>query len=183
MRLVAFDGDHTLWTPLDGVCLSDRTPTDATGWPHFTYKPISAAPLIVERDDGARFALRAEARSVFEELRRRGMLVGVISYNHEANVRAILQAFGLYDLVDYVVAEWHTNKDDMLRKMLQVTERDGHKLSPADLLLVDDDPEGLYKAQCAKMGVGFVCFGSEIKSLDEVLGSSFNRRKESQPTP
>src|SRR5207253_1097960 len=118
VKLIAFDGDDTLWTPLSGVCLSDRTPTDAAGWPHFTYKQTEHNPLIVERDDGAKFALRPEAHTVFEELKRRNALIGIVSYNHEGNVRRILQAFGLFSLVDYLVAEWHSNKDEMLRKML-----------------------------------------------------------------
>ena len=170
MKLVAFDGDHTLWTPLHGVCLSDRTPTDDTGWPHFTYKAESDNPLVIRRDDGARFALRPEAREVFEQLKQSGVLVGVVSYNHEANIRRALQAFGLADLVDFVVAEWHTNKDAMLGKMLAMAEANGHKLHACDIMLVDDDPEKLYRGQCERMGAGFVCFGSEIEDLREVAG-------------
>src|SRR5437867_3819073 len=93
VKLIAFDGDDTLWTPLSGVCLSDRTPTDAIGWPHFTYEQTKQDPLTVERDDGARFVLRPEARAVFEELKERNVLIGVLSYNHEGNVRRILEAF------------------------------------------------------------------------------------------
>src|SRR3954470_17759008 len=106
MNLIAFDGDNTLWTPLSGVCLSDRTSTDDIGWPDFNYKPLPDNPLIVERDDGARFALRPEAHEVLQTLKQTGVLVGVVSYNHEGNVRRILEAFGLSGLVDYIVAEW-----------------------------------------------------------------------------
>jgi magnesium-dependent phosphatase-1 len=169
MRLIAFDGDNTLWLPLGDVCLSDRTPTDDTGWPHFSYRLTADNPLIAERDDGARFALRPKAHSVLEELRRRSVLVGVVSYNHEGNVQRVLKLFGLRELVDYVVAEWHSNKDRMLLKMLREAEADGHTLRPADVLLVDDDPDGLYAGQCAALGVGFVRFGTDMRSLDEVL--------------
>jgi magnesium-dependent phosphatase-1 len=168
-KLIAFDGDDTLWTPLSGVCLSDRTPTDATGWPHFTYKQSSDKPLIVERDDGAWFALRPEAHSVFEELKRRNLLIGIISYNHEGNVRRVLEAFDLLDLVDYIVAEWHSNKDKMLGKMLMAACQDGLNLDAADMLLVDDDPYGIYAQQCERVGASLVCFGSEIHDLRELL--------------
>lgn len=169
MKLVAFDGDNTLWEPLDGVNLSDRTPTDAVGWPHFTFKPTGAGPLLVVRDDGARFALRPEAREVLETLKARGVLLAVVSWNHEGNIRRILEAFGVLGFFDYVVAEFHSNKDRMLSRVLREARRDGHQLSPADLLLVDDDPDGIYRGQCRRMGAGFSCFGSDIHDLREVL--------------
>jgi predicted phosphatase len=151
--------------------LSDRTPTDESGWPHFTYIGVANGPLVVERTDGAKYALRPEAREVMRRLRELGVLIGVVSYNHEGNVRRILEAFSLADMVDYVVAEWHTRKDEMILKMIEQARRDGYTLEARDVLLVDDDPEGIYGGQCAAMGAGFVCFGSDIKSLDEVLST------------
>ncbi len=168
MKLIAFDGDHTLWTPLSGVNLSDRTPTDHIGRPDYSYKLVDGERLIAKRDDGPQFALRPEAREVLEELRKRGLLVGVISYNHEANVMSILEAFDLLLLIDYIVAEWHTNKDQMLGKMLSTARQDGHDVKPGDALLVDDDPHDIYRGQCSRMGAGFSCFGVDIRDLREV---------------
>jgi magnesium-dependent phosphatase-1 len=168
MKLVAFDGDDTLWTP-HSLNLSDQTPTDDVGWPHYRFSPTKQDPLMVERDDGALFSLRPEAREVMETLREHGVLVGVISYNHEGNVRRILEAFGIEHLVDYIVAEWHSDKDRMLMKMLAQARADGHHVEPSDALLIDDDPNGIYVGQCARIGVGFRCFGSDITDLREVL--------------
>lgn len=169
MKLVAFDGDDTLWTPLSVVNLSDRTPTDAVGWPHFLYKATKEDSLTVERDDAALFVLRPEAHSVMQALRANGDLIGVISYNHEGNVRRILDAFGLSAYINYVVAEWHSNKDRMLRKMLAQAEADGFHIEPADAMLIDDDPYSIYRGQCKRMGAGFRCFGTDISDLREVL--------------
>jgi len=169
MKLVAFDGDDTLWTPLSGVNLSDRTPTDASGYPDFSYRLVKSDPPTARRDDGALFALRPEAAEVIEELHDKGVFVGVISYNHEGNVRRILEAFGLLESVDYIVAEWHTGKDRMLEKMLAAARADGHVMEPGDALLVDDDPYQIYRGQCKKLGAGFLCFGSDISDLREVL--------------
>src|SRR5918911_66609 len=144
MILIALDGDDTLWQPVSGVNLSDRTPTDDEGWPHFTYRQNSKDPLVIERDDGAQFRLRPEARDVLRELRSRGLLTGVVSYNHEGNIRRALEAFGVSDLVDYVVAEWHTNKDRMLEKLIALARRDGHQVATEDVMLVDDDPNDVY---------------------------------------
>ena len=169
MKLVAFDGDDTLWTPLSGLNLSDRTATDAVGWPHFTYKALPDDPLTVRRDDGALFALRPEAAEVFRELHDRFLLVGVISYNHEENIRSILEALGLLAEVDYIVAEWHSNKDKMLSAMMKQARADGHILEPGDLMLVDDDPWEIYRGQCARLGASFSRFGVDILDLREVL--------------
>jgi magnesium-dependent phosphatase-1 len=169
MKLVAFDGDHTLWEPLSGVNLSDRTPTDEEGWPYFTYRPVDGDPTLVQRDDGALFRLRPEAPEVLAALKARNVLTGVLSYNHEGNVRRILAAFGLSDMVDYVVAEWHTNKDQMLAKMLELARRQGHTVHPSDLVLVDDDPWEIYRGQCERMGAGFCRYGVDLHDLREVL--------------
>jgi magnesium-dependent phosphatase-1 len=167
--LIAFDGDETLWTPLSVVNLSDRTPTDNVGRPDFVFKPTPQNPLIAERDDGALFALRPEARSVMEALRKRGVLVGVISYNHEGNVRRILEAFGILSLVDYVVAQWHSDKNRMLLKMLAMARADGRSIEPSEAMLVDDDPFHIYRGQYARLGAGFVQFGVDITDLRQVL--------------
>lgn len=171
MKLIVFDGDDTLWVPLSGLFLSDRTPTDSVGMSDFTFALSQQDSNVAVRDDGARFALRSEAREVLAALKGRRALIGVVSYNHEGNVRRVLEAFGLLTLFDYVVAEWHTNKDRMLQRMLDQARGDGHTLHPSDLLLIDDDPQEFYREQCARIGVGFACFGEgkEISDLREVL--------------
>jgi len=169
MKLVALDGDDTLWQPISGVCISDRTPTDREGWPHFTYKPSDNQPFVIERDDGALFAIRPESHDVLAELKSRAILTGVLSYNHEGNIIRALVAFGVSHLVDYVVAEWHSNKDQMLGKMLDLARHDGHDIAPSNAMLVDDDPDNIYVTQCANIGAGFSRFGVDIHDLREVL--------------
>jgi HAD superfamily phosphatase (TIGR01681 family) len=170
LKLVAFDGDDTLWTPLSGVNLSDRTPTDAEGYSGFAYSLEPGELPVAKRSDGALFALRPEAAEVMQALRERGVLVGVISYNHAENVRRILEAFGLLDYVRYVVAEWHTHKDRMLLKMLTQALVEGYHIEPFEALLVDDDPWEIYGKQCTRIGACFTRFGVEIKDLRDVLG-------------
>jgi predicted phosphatase len=109
--------------------------------------------------------------------------VGIISYNHEPNVRRILDTFGLLDVIDYIVAEWHTGKDKMLQRMLEMAHADGHDITPSQALLVDDDPWNIYRKQCERMGAGFRCFGQDVSDLREVLelvnpGYSFVRGSE-----
>ena len=170
-RLVAFDGDETLWTLTSGLNLSDRTPTDAVGWPDFKYERIkeSKDARLVRRDDGALFTLRPEVPALLETLKQRGVVTGVISYNHAGNVRRILEAFGISEFVDYVIAEWHSKKDEMMRRMLDMARHDGHQLNPADAILLDDDPYSIYVHQYKRLGSGFRRVGYDIHDLSEVL--------------
>lgn len=175
-KLVAFDGDETLWMLTSGNNLSDRTPTDAVGWPDFTYERVTESKdaRLARRDDGELFTLRPEVPALFEELKARGVVVGVISYNHDGNVHRILEAFGVSQYVDYVVAEWHANKDQMMLQILDMARRDGHNLNPADAILLDDDPYGIYVHQYKKLGAGFRRFGHDIHDLSEVLPLVFD---------
>lgn len=181
-KLVAFDGDETLWTLTSGLNLSDRTPTDAVGWPDFTYKRVTEREdaRLVQRDDGALFTLRPEVPALFETLKKRGIIVGIISYNHSGNVHRILEAFGVMQYVNYIVAEWHSNKDNMMRQMLSMARADGYDLSPADAILLDDDPYGIYVHQYKKLGSGFRRVGHDIHDLSEVLTLAHDL---STPTP
>jgi predicted phosphatase len=169
IKLVAFDGDDTLWIPISGLNLSDRTPTDAEGHTGFEYEALAGNPPVAKRDDGALFALRPEAPEVVGALRAKEVVVGVISYNHVGNVRRILEAFGLLEQVQYIVAEWHTGKDRMLLKMLEQARSDGYEIAPSEALLVDDDPWEIYGRQCSHIGACFTHFGVEIRDLREVL--------------
>lgn len=170
-RLVAFDGDETLWNLTSGLNLSDRTPTDAVGWPNFKYERVldTGGARVVRRDDGALFTLRPEVPDLLTELKRRGILTGVISYNHEGNLKRILGAFGVLPLFNYVVGEWHSNKDHMMRRMLDMARADNHHILPAYAILLDDDPYEIYRGQYERMGAGYRRFGYDIHDLSEVL--------------
>lgn len=170
-KLVAFDGDETLWMLTTGLNLSDRTADDAVGWPNFTYEPVeqSDSVRLVRRTDGELFTLRPEVPFVLKTLKGLGVVTGVITYNHEGNARRILDAFGITHLVDYVVGEWHSKKDDMMRRMLAMARADGHNIEPGEAMLIDDDPFNIYKGQYDRMGAGFRRFGYDIEDLSEIL--------------
>src|SRR5690348_3677706 len=109
MKLVAFDGDDTLWVPLSGLFLSDRTPTDSQG-SFFSFQPVVNSPGQIVRDDGALFALRNDAVEALTRVREAGALTALASFNHLSNVRNSLRAFGIEHLFDYVIAEWRADK-------------------------------------------------------------------------
>lgn len=169
MRILVLDGDDTLWVPLSGLFLSDRAPDDVQG-ADFTFQPTPDSPNVVRRSDGALFELREDAVPVLADFRRHGSLTALASYNRLTNVNNILIAFGIRDLFDYVVAEWHSDKGLMLREIVEAARQDGHKVAFEDVCLVDDDYYGLYAEQCKRLGARFLCFGKDVHALSDLQG-------------
>lgn len=169
LKLIAFDGDDTLWQPLSGIWLSDRAPGDEQGRPDFGFEPVPGDPLVARRDDGPLFALRPEAAEVLDALRRNGLLLAVVSFNYEANVRRVLEAFGVLDRFHYVIGEWNRRKDTMMQRLVALANADGHDVTLEEAMLIDDDHYGLYAEQCRAIGARFACFGKDLTDLREVF--------------
>ncbi len=159
VRLLALDGDHTLWQPLDGTCASERYPDDPTGAADFRFAADPADPDLIIRTDGPRFQLLPAARATLVAAHAAGLGLTTISYNHQPPIRAMLAAFGLLPLFRQVVAAWSPDKGAMLRTILAAEAAAGRPLAPAALLFVDDDPYGLYRPMAAAAGVQFLQMG------------------------
>ncbi len=159
VRLLALDGDHTLWQPLDGTCASERYPDDPVGAADFRFAPDPAAPDLIVRADGPRFQLLPGVRATLTASHAAGLGLATISYNHQPPIQAMLAAFGLLPLFRQVVAAWTPDKAAMLRTILAGEAAAGQPIAPAALLFVDDDPNGLYRPMAAAVGVQFLQMG------------------------
>ena len=154
-----------MWQPLSGVCVSDAFPDDAVGKPDFKFAP-TAEQDIVRRNDGPLFELSPGARDVIIDAYNNNVRLAVASWNHVGNIERILTAFGLRDKFSQVVAEWHTDKASMLRKIMAAEEKAGREFAPADVLFVDDDPSDIYRAQAAGLGINFAKMGHPEEASD-----------------
>ncbi len=168
VRLLALDGDHTLWQPLDGTCASERYPDDPTGADDFRFAADPADADLIVRHDGPRFHLLPEARATLIAAHAAGRGLVTISYNHQPPIQAMLAAFGLLPLFRQVVAAWSPDKAAMLRTILAAEAAAGRPLAPAALLFVDDDPHGHYRPQAAAVGVQFLQMGNPAELRDWV---------------
>ena len=160
VRLLALDGDHTLWQPLDGTCASERYPNDPAGADDFRFAAAAADPDLIIRHDGPRFHLLPGARATLVAAHAAGLGLATISYNHQPPIQAMLAAFGLLPLFRQVVAAWTPDKAAMLRLILAAEAAAGRPLAPAAVLFVDDDPDGLYRPMAATVGVQFLQMGN-----------------------
>jgi predicted phosphatase len=168
-KLLILDGDHTLWWPVDEICCSDRTVDDREGWPHFTYRPDPDDPDLIHREDGVRFRLTPHARATIETVAAAGGRLAMASYNYRDNIDRALTAWGLRPHFAQIVAHWHSRKGEMLTEILDAEAAQGHAITPADALFVDDDPYGTYRRYAEAVGVRFLKMGEDIADLSGVL--------------
>jgi predicted phosphatase len=168
IRLLALDGDHTLWQPLDGACASERYVDDPDGWASFSFAPDPDDPDLITRHDGPRFRLMPGARSTLRQAYDGGIRLAMVSFNHLAPIRAMLGSFGLAPLFAQVEATWSSDKGAMLRSVLAAEAAAGHPLRPEQALFVDDDPWGIYRPMAAAVGVRFAQMGVDVRSFHEI---------------
>jgi predicted phosphatase len=168
IRLLALDGDHTLWEPLDGACASERYVDDPEGWTGFHFAADPADPDLITRDDGPRFRLLPGARATLRQAHGAGIRLAMVSFNHVAPIRAMLRAFALAPLFARVEATWSSDKAAMLRAILAAEDAAGRPIAPEQTLFVDDDPWGIYRPMAAAVGVQFAQMGVDVRGFADI---------------
>lgn len=166
ISLVVLDGDDTLWYGLDGGFISGVTYQDE-GRDDFTFRRFEG-DLIV-RSDGQRFVLYPEVRQVLEELKQKGTLISLASYNCPSPMSEALKAFGIHQYFKHPQVEWSGHKDRMILRILDAFQREGYLVRPENTLFVDDDLYGRYRPQMNRIGVPFLQRGVDIHDLSEIL--------------
>ncbi len=155
IHLVVLDCDSTLWEHEDVSTLrppftrvDDRTARDARG-------------------EVVRLSLGA--RELLEELKRRGVLISICSWNRPEPVFGILDQLGLTGYFVHPKVEFHPNKDVMITTLLDELAREGKPLRPEEVMFVDDNPRMLEKVRQSVGPVHTVRAGSDVRDLREVL--------------
>jgi magnesium-dependent phosphatase-1 len=166
INLVVFDADDTLWVGLDGGYIAGVDYKDG-GSDNYTFHRID--DFHIQRNDGQRFQLYSEVPGVLAELRKRGTLISLASYNHFGSAIRALQAFGIHHFFRNMVIEFHSHKDRMLQNILLSFQNDGFDVAPQTTLFIDDDLKGKYRQQMAAIGVKFLQRGTDIQDLSEIL--------------
>jgi len=166
ISLIVFDCDDTLWFGMDGAYISGVDYWDE-GSEDFTFQKID--PLTIRRNDGRRFQLFPEVPEMLQALNKQGVLLSIASYNHRAPVMEALRAYEIENFFTHPVVEWHSQKDRMLKFILNECRRDGYLVRPETTLFIDDDMKGAYRAQMNACGVHFLQRGVDIHDLTLLL--------------
>lgn len=150
---VVLDLDDTLWT-CDGGCVS------------FLSLPFTRVSEDTLRDARGRLLhLRPDARPLLDELRDRGVVVSIASFNLAYHALHALRALGLGDR--FFRPQIATiSKREMLRRLHLSLQRGG--IGYSGMIFVDDDPKNVLLARA--LGITALCLGRDIHSLADVRG-------------
>jgi magnesium-dependent phosphatase-1 len=156
VKLVIFDCDRTLWDHpnVTALRLPVRRVDDDT----------------VEDAAGVRVRLHPGVREVLEELRRRGILISVASWNRPEPVQAVFDALGLSRYFTRPKVEHHPYKEQTIARLLDELAADGVVLRPEEVLFVDDRMMHLDRVRRALGPVRTALAGVEITDLRDVMG-------------
>ncbi len=168
INLIVFDGDDTLWFGLDGGYISGINYSDY-GSDTYTFRRIEED--LIERNDGQRFRLYPEVRSLLAKLTSMKLLISLASYNHPTPVEKALYAFEINQFFFHPVVEYSSQKDKMLKTILRKLTQSGWLVNPSTTLFIDDDHQNRYLQQMESIGVHFLKKSSDITSLNELINN------------
>ena len=144
INLIVFDGDDTLWVGLDGGYISGINYSD-NGRDTYTFRKIGDD--FIERNDGQRFRLYPEVRSLLAKLMSMQLLISLASYNHPSPVKRALHAFEIDQFFLHPEIEYSSQKDKMLKSILRKFSQSGWLVNPSTTLFIDDDHQNRYAHQ------------------------------------
>jgi len=157
IRLVVLDCDGTLWEHEDVLTLR----------PPFTRIDDHTA-----RDAGGELVrLTPGARELLEELRARGILISICSWNLPEPVFGILDQLGLTGYFVHPKVQFHPNKELMIAALLKELAEEGRDLRPDEVMFVDDNPRMLEKVRRGVGPVRTLRAGVDVQDLREVLNA------------
>ncbi len=156
VKLVILDCDLTLW---DHPNVSElRLP--------FT----RVDPDTVEDAGGVRVRLVPGVRELLAELRARGILVSIASWNQPEPVFAILDLLGLRPCLTRPKVEPHPYKERTITALLAELAAEGITILPDEVLYVDDRALHLRRVREALGSIRTLHPQDDITDLRDVLG-------------
>lgn len=156
MKLIVFDLDGTLWDHEDASQLSPPL------------RRISEDVIVDSK--GERLQLHPNVRRVLSKLReRRDLILAVASWNKADKVKPILELLGIKEYFDYIVIEFTDRKDLMIKRIMKQIEKDKSiRLSPEDIIYIDDREVHINDIRRAIGNVIFIKMWHDVKSFDEL---------------
>lgn len=110
------------------------------------------------------------ARELLEQLRSRGTLISICSWNRSEPVFATLDLLELTGFFVRPKVEFHPHKDRMIADLLAELAVEGTVLRPDEVMFVDDNPAMLTRVHDGVDPVRTLRAGVEVQDLRDVLG-------------
>lgn len=154
-KLFVFDLDETLWTVSEGLVSLIKPPFR---------KP---SPHRLETNEGYHVELKKGVRNLFGFLKKSERYISLASRNDPEPTMAILEGFGLAELLDFPQLCWRPKEESIQKIIREIQKRDRVSIKPEDVLFVDDWPENVVPVR--KWGATALLFGQDVVSHEELL--------------
>ncbi len=147
---------------------------DLTLWDHANVSALVAPFMQIDADtvkdaQGSEVRLVPGARELLRELRTRGILISIASWNHPVPVFTLLELFGLTEYFTRPKVEPHPYKERTIGALLEEFAAEGIQLQPHEVLYVDDRALHLRRVRDAHGPIRTVRSGSDVLDLREVV--------------
>jgi magnesium-dependent phosphatase-1 len=158
IRLVVFDADDVIFSSQSDCYIGQVT------------LPVRRVDGdTVEDAVGHRVKLDKEARDVLSELKRRGIHTSLNSINKSREANEILRALELEKILEHSMINFSDKGSNML-KILEDFKKDNVKISPDEVMFIDDVETFCLDVKRALQGRGIVLqMGKDIRHLSELL--------------
>ena len=158
IRLVVFDADDVIFSSSSDCYIGQVTlPVRRTG------------DDILEDATGCKIVLDNEARSILQELRRRGIHVSLDSINRSREATEILHTLQLDNIFEHPRVNF-SDKGTNVLEIIRDFREDGIEISPDEVMFIDDVPEFCEDVKKALGGKGVVLqMNKDISKLSELV--------------
>lgn len=155
IKLIVLDVDRTIWSHHNS---SDLVPP---------FKLLSTN--LVKDRYGSKVRLNEKLREFLEFSRKKGLLLSIASWNEPENVLELLSMFSIVNYFVFPTIEPHPNKSHMIQKIISNLGEKGIRISPEEILYIDDRDIHLREVRAILGNVLFLKYGSDVKNWQEVV--------------
>ncbi len=155
IKLIILDCDKTLWSHED---ISSMKP------------PFELVDKDVLIDSvGEELRLNEGVRDFLNYVKNRGILLAVASWNIREFVIEALEKLELDKYFDYIVVEFHPNKELMVDKILKYFNSLGVGVHEGEVLFVDDNIDMIRKVKKLFPQMIIIHYGVDVKNFYELI--------------
>lgn len=154
IKIIIFDCDKTLWNHYDVTILK---------------RPFKKINDVVIDANNEVIKLNVGVNDCFKFLKEKDIKIAIASFNIPEAVIDILKLFGLLNLIDYLIIEYHPYKDRMIQKIIKMASIDmGIKIRFNDVVFVDDNKWTVNYVAERIPGIKIIHYGRDINDFIEL---------------
>ncbi|AWR97598.1 magnesium-dependent phosphatase-1 [Acidianus sulfidivorans JP7] len=124
IKLVIFDADKTLWD-------------------HYNISQFEDPIKVINENEiedykGNKLKVFPEVRDTLAELKNRGILIGLATWNFPEKTEKILKILNLYNYFDIIISRDFPYKFIMISEIYNEIKKKGIKIKPEEIMFIDD---------------------------------------------